>query len=118
MHFVAKICALCGENLCTLFYRLQYGNTFERIVKNPIKQVKRQVYILAKFLEYYGIRVWVEGYAYFVQGNSPVDSKYVLSDLSEIDSAIHTFGRKRLDEKTIESIKELLGCNQRQHRVI
>lgn len=28
------------------------GNVYEKTVKNPIKQVKRQVYILAKYLEY------------------------------------------------------------------
>ncbi len=85
-----------------------YGNTFEKTVKNPIKQVKRQTYILAKYLKYYGINVWVEGYALLVQRNSPVNSRCILSNLSEIDSAIHTFGRNRLDIKTIESIKELL----------
>ena len=35
------------------------GNVYEKTVKNPIKQVKRQVYILAKYLEYYGVDVWV-----------------------------------------------------------
>lgn len=86
-----------------------YGNTFEKNVKNPIKQVKQQTYILAKYLESYGARVWVEGYALLIQGNSPVDSKYILSSLSDIDAAIHTFGRNRLNAQTIESIRKLLS---------
>lgn len=85
----------------------RYGNTFVKNVKNPIKQVKRQTYILAKYLDYYGVKVWVEGYALLIQGNSPVDSKFILSSVYDIDSAIHTFGRNRLSIQTIESIKKL-----------
>lgn len=86
-----------------------YGNTFEKNVKNPIKQVKRQTYILAKYLEYYGPRVWVEGYAFLVNGNSPISSSYMLESVEEIDKAIHTFGRDRLNAQTVESVKKLLS---------
>ena len=88
-----------------------YGNTFEKDVKNPIKQVNRQTYILAKFLEYYGSRVWVEGYAFLIHGNSPVESKYVLENTADIDKAIHTFEKNRLSVQTVESIKKLLSSN-------
>ena len=40
------------------------GNIYEKSVRNPIGQVKREVYLLAKLLRYYGFRVWVEGGAY------------------------------------------------------
>ena len=33
------------------------GNSYTKIVKNPIKQVNRQVYLLAQFLKYYGVDV-------------------------------------------------------------
>lgn len=36
------------------YHTTDAGDTCSKIVKNPIKQVKRQVYVLAKFLEYYG----------------------------------------------------------------
>lgn len=85
-----------------------YGNTFEKDVKNPIKQVKRQVYILAKYLDYYGTRVWVEGYALLVQGNSPVQSTYILSSIDDIDRAIHTPGRNRLTKTQVENIVKLI----------
>ena len=32
----------------------QGGNIYIKTVKNPIRQVKRQIYILAKYLDYYG----------------------------------------------------------------
>ena len=63
---------------------------YDKSVKNPIKQVKRQVYLLAKYLDYYGVNVWVKGYALLMHGNSPVDSEYILSSIDEIDKAIHT----------------------------
>ena len=84
------------------------GNTYEKMVKNPIKQVKRQTYVLAKYLDYYGTRVWIRGYAILLQGNSPVKSSYILTSLSDVDRAIHTADRKMLDVKTVEKISELL----------
>ena len=85
-----------------------YGNTFTKTVRNPIKQVNRQVYLLAKHLESYGFDVWVEGYAFFVQGNSPVWCKEVLGSLHDIDKAVHTFNKNRLSVSDIESIKAIL----------
>ena len=84
------------------------GNTYEKTVKNPIKQVKRQVHILAKYLEYYGSSVWIEGYALLIQGNSPVRSTYILSSIDDIDRAIHTPGRNRLSKQRIDAIVKLI----------
>lgn len=85
-----------------------YGNTFEKSVKNPIKQVKRQTYILAKYLDYYGSHVWVDGYAFLIHGNSPIQSSYILSNSQEIDRTIHTLGRNRLSKQQTEAISKLL----------
>ena len=85
------------------------GNTYEKTVKNPIRQVKRQIYILAHFLEYYGARVWVKGYAILLHGNSPVDSEYLLNSVEDIDRAIHTRDRTILNADTIETISKLLS---------
>ena len=85
-----------------------YGNTFEKNVKNPIKQVKRQIYILAKYHDYYGSRVWVDRYVLLIHGNSPVQSGYVLSSIQDIDRAIHTLGRNCLSKQQTEAISNLL----------
>ena len=85
------------------------GNTYVKTVKNPIRQVKRQIYILARYLEYYGSRVWVHGYAILLHGNSPVRSEYVLTSKADIDHAIHTVDRRMLDTKTVDRIVELLS---------
>lgn len=85
------------------------GNPYVKTVKNPIKQVKRETYILAKYLDYYGVSVWVDGYAMILGANSPVDSKYMLSSVADIDRAIHTSTKKRLTPNTIKSIINLLN---------
>ena len=85
------------------------GNTYVKTVKNPIKQVKRQIYILARYLEYYGIQVWVKGYAIMLHGNSHVDSDYLLKSVEDIDRAIHTNDRTMLSTNTIERIAKLLS---------
>lgn len=93
-----------------------YGNSFTKSVRNPIKQVNRQVYLLAKYLRECGFNVWVEGYAFFVQGNSPVICKEVLSSLNGIDKALHTFGRNRLSVSDTESIRDILSSCQSARR--
>lgn len=85
------------------------GNPYYKAVKNPIKQVKREVYILAKYLDYYGVSVWVDGYAMILGASSPVDSGFILSSVADIDHAIHKPGKKRLNADTIDSIKKLLS---------
>lgn len=89
------------------------GNTYEKTVKNPIKQVKRQIYVLAKYLNYYGTNVWVKGYAILLQGNSPVESDYLLKSQAEIDRVIHTADRKTLSPDTVNSVIRLLAIEAR-----
>ena len=85
-----------------------YGNVFMKAVKNPIRQVKRQVYILAKNLEFSG--VWVEGYVLLLQDNSPIKNESVLGNKKDIDKAIHTFGRNRLNKQNVDSIRRILSA--------
>lgn len=85
------------------------GNTYEKTVKNPLRQVKRQVYVLAKYLDYYGAKVWVEGYAMLTNNNSPVESEYMLNDIYDIDRVIHSQGRNILTKKQIENIVSILN---------
>ena len=76
--------------------------------KYPIRQLKRQVYLLAHYFQLHQIRVWVEGYVILLHQNSPVDSGYIISSLSDIDRAIHTKGKNHLQPKETEQIIALL----------
>ncbi len=93
-----------------LQYKTTYEDqTYENVRKNPIKQVRGQVYALKEYLKENGVYVWVSGYVLMLQGNSPVRSERVLNSTSEIDYVIHTPGRKMLDENTIYDIRQLLA---------
>ena len=84
------------------------GNVFYKQVKNPIKQIKRQTYILSQFLKENNIRVWISGYAYFINGNSPVDDDCVINDIDELDRIIHTPGNKFYDDRLIHKVIKAL----------
>ena len=84
------------------------GNVFYKQVKNPIKQIKRQTYILSQFLKENNIRIWISGYAYFINGNSPVDDESVIDDIDELDRIIHTTSDKQYDERLINKAIEAL----------
>ncbi len=58
------------------------GNVFTKEVKNPIRQMKRQTYLLSRYLKENGIWIWISPYTYFINDNSPVDDE-VLSVIFE-----------------------------------
>ena len=100
------------------------GNTYWKNVRNPIGQVKRQIYLLASYLRYYGVNVWVEGFVILLNDEYPGDiskGRFLRIDSpsgtvqgsygmlpEEIGRAVHTRGRNRLTKKTVERIRELL----------
>lgn len=84
------------------------GNLYQSTVKNPIKQVKRQEYLLSRFLRDHGVKVWIKGYAFLVERNSPVKSSYILDTQKDIDAVLHSESENHLDEETIGRIVELL----------
>ena len=84
------------------------GNVYEKNVKNPIKQVKRQVYILSHYLKSYVIDIWVEGYVLLLENNSPVPGECVLESRKEIGTVIHRQGRNHLSKRTMEEVRVLL----------
>jgi len=84
------------------------GENHVKIVKNPIKQVKRQAYLLAQHLRYYGIDVWVEGYVWLIRGNSPVEGQFVLNSAADVDREIHARSKSPMSLDTVKQIAELL----------
>lgn len=85
------------------------GNVFTKKVKNPIKQTKRQIYILSQFLKKNNIRIWINGYIYFINQNSPVADEYVINDIRELDQIIHEQQNKVYDEELIHKVTHLLS---------
>ena len=84
------------------------GEFYQKTVKNPIKQVKRQIFILASLLKAYHLHVWVEGYVFFVEQNSPIKSEYVLKTQRDIERKIHSKGKTKLSKSEQNHIVETL----------
>lgn len=90
-------------------YKISSGNNeYVKEVRNPIKQVKREIYLLKELLHIYGVYLWIDGYVLFVNMNSPIESDYTINDESEIDVILHTKGRQNLNKKQIEKIVNIL----------
>lgn len=80
------------------------GDIYLKTVKNPIKQVKRQIYILSHILRQHKLDIWVDGYVILLERNSPVDDNMILENLSDIDKAIHKLGKNNLSDSEIDII--------------
>ena len=83
------------------------GDIYRKTVKNPIKQVKSQIYILSHILRQHKLDVWVDGYVILLERNSPVDDNMILESLSDIEKAIHRVGNQRLSEREISIITNI-----------
>ena len=90
-------------------YKISSGNKeYIKEIRNPIKQLKREIYLLKEYLKYYGVDLWIEGYVLFVNMNSPVESEYTVNDKSEIDDILHLRRNQVLTKNQIEKILSIL----------
>lgn len=91
-------------------YHVSSGrNVYEKKVRNPIPQVKRQIYILSGLLRSKRLKAWVDGYVVFVNNNSPVYSNYVLESIDAMDRTFHKQPKRYLTNAEVQSICNLLG---------
>lgn len=90
-------------------YKISSGNQeYSKELRNPIKQLKREIYLLKEYLNYYGINLWVEGYVLFVNMNSPIESDYTINDECDIDDILHQKRKQNLSKRKIEEIVKLM----------
>lgn len=90
-------------------YKISSGNKeYIKEIRNLIKQLKREIYLLKEYLKYYGVDLWIEGYVLFVNMNSPVESEYTINDQSEIDDILHLRRNQVLTKNQIEKIISIL----------
>ena len=93
------------------------GNLYSKEIKNPIKQVRRQIWLLKELLGSYGIYdFWIDGYVLLVNANPHDESEYILTDLSEVERIIHTPGKHPLNKSkrdaVISAINTVISENQ------
>lgn len=88
----------------------QKGNVYTNTIKNPVKQVGRQVYLLSQFLKANGIRCWIDGYVFMAGGQCVTDSDRVFTDERKLLQTILSSGKENaLSEEDMERIKKVLG---------
>lgn len=81
------------------------GNLYSKEIKNPIKQVRRQIRLLKKLLGSYGIYdFWIDGYVLLVNANPHDESEYILTDLSEVERTIHKPGEHPLNKSKRDAV--------------
>lgn len=81
------------------------GNLYSKEIKNPIKQVRRQIRLLKKLLGSYGIyNFWIDGYVLLVNANPHDESEYILTDLSEVERIIHTPGEHPFNKSKRDAV--------------
>lgn len=93
------------------------GNLYSKEIKNPIKQVRRQIRLLKELLGLYGIyNFWIDGYVLLVNANPHDESEYILTDLSEVERTIHKPGEQPLNKSkrdaVISAINAVISENQ------
>lgn len=93
------------------------GNLYSKEIKNPIKQVRRQIWLLKELLGSYGIYdFWIDGYVLLVNANPHDESEYILTDLSEVERIIHTPGEhpfnKSKRDAVISAINSVISENR------
>ena len=81
------------------------GNLYSKEIKNPIKQVRRQIWLLKELLGSYGIYdFWIDGYVLLVNANPHDESEYILTDLSEVERTIHKPGEHPLNKSKRDAV--------------
>ena len=86
------------------------GNIYTNTIKNPVKQVNRQVYILSQILKENGIRCWIDGYVFMAGGQCMTDSNKVYTDERLLLQTIMTSGKDgALSDNDMNKIKQILS---------
>ena len=88
----------------------QKGGEYSKQIRNPIKQVKRNIGILSKYFKMAGCPAWIEGYVCFPSAKTiSLVSSPIIGDTRDIASLIVNYvPRNYLSPRKIESIKDSL----------
>ena len=87
------------------------GGEYSKRIRNPIKQMKRSIYILSKYMEVKGIKQWIDGVVYFPNPEvcMMVEAENVYDNEALVIEHIKSFaGKKQLSKDEIKRIVTLL----------
>ncbi|MBO4452890.1 MAG: NERD domain-containing protein, partial [Clostridia bacterium] len=106
-NYSGRIEGLENDNEWRKYHVSRGGNVYYKSVRNPVKQVKREVDILSRLLRSKGFKVWIEGYAFVFCDDMRVSSERIILNESQLERIIHTPGRKPPDNNTVNGIVDL-----------
>ncbi|MBB6452603.1 hypothetical protein HNQ94_001049 [Salirhabdus euzebyi] len=91
----------------------QKGGQYSKQMRNPVKQVRRQVYILSNHLKENGVNVWIEGVVFFSNPKTKVhvrtEKTPVFHSPEQLSHYLNTYVPKRkADNVVLEKVKSLL----------
>ena len=89
------------------------GGEYTKEMRNPVKQVRRQVHILSSYFKQNGINLWIEGAVYFSnpQANVNVTSERtnVFTSSNELQTYLTTHSSKRkINHEVLNKAKALI----------
>lgn len=90
-------------------YKYTYDTqVYRKVIKNPFKQVHRQVWLFKQYLKKHDIHIWIKGYLFFVERNCPVVSEEVLVTQRDIEKAIHQNEKQLLSKEDVKKVVRAL----------
>ncbi len=89
------------------------GGQYTSRMRNPVKQVKRQVFILSTYLKQHEVPVWIEGIVFFSNPRARIrvqsSTTPVFHNASELSAYLKTYTpKKKLNQNDIEKAKKVL----------
>lgn len=85
------------------------NNTYTNNIRNPLKQAKRQVYILSQILKNDNVKCWVDYYVFINNKKCYVESGKVINNEEDLLRTILSAGKeKSVSEEDINKIKKIL----------
>lgn len=89
------------------------GKEYTSSIKNPLKQAKRQTYILSQILKENNINCWIDSYVYILESQCYVGSEKIFLDERSLIHKIVSSGKENaLNGVDIDRIKNILKNQQ------
>lgn len=83
--------------------------TYVKEIRNPMKQLNRQIYLLSELLKDHGINVWVDGYVVFPSAHSVYsDAENAIHSMDTLNEVLSAKNVVKLKDTTIQNILYVL----------
>ncbi len=106
--YSGKLSGYEDDDQWTYFKHLPKGKVQTTKIKNPIKQLEREIYILTRILKKERMEIPIIGYVYLIKGECEVETNQLFTNNDKLLSAIQSHKNKVLSKNQMKKIKEIL----------